>query len=774
MNMENHIPQSEATISDYLRVLYRRRWVAILTFSVVIVSVAIHTLLSTPQYEASGLIEIQDENTKGSFLNEILRIGSTNPVPAEMEVIKSRTLAEEVVRSLQLDQRIFEQSPETLKVDLSEMNIHNRLKGKVFTVEFSDDEGEYEVSSDRLGDVGTGKLDEIFKADDIAFNIACEKCGLGDSFKFVVYPFRRAVLNIQNKTEVRKVGDNTGLVRIYHSSQYPELARNIVNKIIQIYKDRNREERAEEASQALMFIENQLKVTKKALGASETDLNKYKEINGVMLLDAEATGLIENLAKFEVELSQVRLQLHLYQQLYSTILANSGTINLPNFSKENTVLANLVLELVTLESERKNLLADFTEKHPQIIAISQKIIKVRNSIKDIIKSTVSQYNQREASLLEIIEKYNNKIKELPEKERELAELKRNATVAAETYTFLLQKLEEARIAKASTISNVRIIDKAVVPLIPISPNIRLNLLLGLLAGILLSIGVSFFLEFIDDSLKTVDEVERSIHHPIYGIIPRIPETNLNADGTRSVSANLVTHYSPKSPISEAFRTLRTNIHFADPDQKLRTLLVTSAGPSEGKSTIVSNLAITIANSGRKTLIVDCDLRKPNLHNIFDIDRDPGLTSALSGAMTWQEVIKHSKTENLDIITSGPIPPNPTEIIDSQTMKSHLEIFKKEYNIVLFDSPPIVAVTDAAILSSYTNGVLLVVELGRSRSTSVNRGIDLLEKVSANLLGLVTNNISSGYRYDYGYYYYYYYSSDGEKKRGRRHRTRYGY
>lgn len=772
--MDLRYQNDEVGIIDYFQVLFRRRWIAILTFSVVMVSVAIHTLLATPQFEATGLIEIQDENEKNNVLNELLQIGRTNTVQAEIEVIKSRTLAEMVVHELTLDQRIFEQRPETLRVNLEEVDIHNRLKGKVFSVKFINAEGDFEISSDRLGDLGKGKIGELFSVKDLSLKVMCDQFAPSNSFKFIVYPFRMAVSRIQERTNVKKVGDNTGLVRIIYLSQYPELARDIVNKIIYTYQEKNREERTAEATQTLKFIDDQVNVVRADLSESEIHLNKYKEEHGVMLLDAEATGLIENLAKFEVEKSQIELEKFRYQNLVSMLEKDTKAVNLPNFSKENTVLANLVLELVDLEAKLKNLSTNLTPKHPQVVAAQEQINNIRQSIKDIVKNSVSSFTSREKSIKQIIEKYNDHLKQLPEKERELAGLKRNSAVAAEIYTFLLQKYEEARIAKASTISNIRVIDKAVVPHNPISPNVRLNLMLGLIAGILLAIGVAFFLEFIDDSLKTVDEVERNIRRPIYGIIPRIPDSFQAVDGSKSAAINLVTHYSPKSPISEAFRTLRTNIHFADPDHLITTLLVTSAGPSEGKSTIVSNLAITIANSGRKTLLIDCDLRKPNLHNLFETERDPGLTNILSGKLSIEEGIRKTKIENLSLVTSGPIPPNPTEMVDSMAIRAQVEEFKKDFDMILFDSPPIVAVTDAAIISSYTAGVLLVVELGRSRGASVNRGIDLLDNVKANVLGLVTNNISSGFRYDYGYYYYYYYSSEGDKKRTKRHRTRYGY
>jgi tyrosine-protein kinase Etk/Wzc len=772
--MELRERTDEVGISDYFRVLYRRRWVAILTFAVVMLSVSIHTFLATPQFEASGLIEIQDQKSRNNLLDDFLTIGTNVPVAAEMEVLKSRSLAELVVRELRFDLRIFDQSTPKLKVDLLDAEMHNRLKGKVFRVEFIDLDGGFEISADKLGDLGTGTVGEPFQVEDLAFRLSASNFEPGDSFRFLIYPFRQAVSAIQGRTEVRNLGDNTGLVRIFYRSQYPEQARDIVNKIVEVYRRKNVEEKSAEASQTLDFIQNQLNVVKTELSVSEKDLNRYKEDHGVMLLDAEAAGLIENVAEFEVEKSQLQLEKFQYEALLAALNSNEMGFTLPNFSRENNVLSNLGLQLVEAQSNLEMLLADLTPKHPQAQALQSQIDDLRANIRGIVKNTIQSLAAREKSLDQVLDKYNGMLRDMPAKERELAELKRNTMVAAEIYTFLLEKFEEARIAKAATTSNIRIIDTAIVPQGAISPNLRLNLMLGLIAGLLLSIGVAFFLEFIDDSLKTVEEVERTIRKPIYGIIPRIPETTLDDAGDPIPSQNLVTHHSPKSPISEAFRTMRTNIHFADPDQTMATLLITSAGPSEGKSTIVANLAITIANTGRKTLLVDCDLRKPKLHTLFEHQRDSGLTTALAGGAPWQSVLKDTQVENLRLLTSGPIPPNPTEIVASQAMKDIIEDFKTEFDFILFDSPPVVAVTDAAILSTYTSGTLMVVELGRSRGSAVNRALDLLAKVNANLLGIVTNNIAIGYKYDYGYYSSYYYYSDGEKKKKKKGRGRYGF
>ncbi|HPQ70317.1 MAG TPA: polysaccharide biosynthesis tyrosine autokinase [bacterium] len=765
---------SEVGLSDYLRVLYRRRIVAILTFLVVLLSVTVHTFLMTPIYEAFCLVQIKQEQTQNILLGDLIQLGRTNQVPAEMEIIRSRTVAEAVVRELRLDVMLLEHTRD-LEVNLADVNLAQEKRGQTLTVEFIDDQGRFEVlhKGDKLGE---GTLADGFSIDGSQFNVLLEKAEKGDWFKFVQRPFDATVRMVQSNLGVAEVGEKTQIIKISYSSQYPMMARDIVNKTVEVYQRQNIDEKSREAQQTLKFIEGQLDIIRDNLDASEDNLKRFKQDHGIMMLSEEAGALIESTAKFEMQKAQLEIQKHQYQSMLSAIDSEGiEQASLPSLSSaEDTVLASLGLKLAELKGQKGALLSDMTENAPEVKALTQEINALGLQIRTVLKNTVASLQAQLNKLHNVIGGFDEKINALPDTERALAGLMRSSEVTNQIYTFLLQKHEEARIAKAATIGNIRIIDLAVTPKSPIKPRVRLNLLLGMVAGLLLALGMAFFLEFIDDSLKSIDEVERVIRKPVYGIIPRIPDYRKEPEAARPVSANLVTHYSPKSPISEAFRTLRTNIHFADPDQQLTSLLITSAGPSEGKSTIVSNLALTFANTGRRTLLLDCDLRKPNVHNIFETQRDPGLTNVLMKESSWKDVLRETKIPNLYMIPSGPIPPNPTEMVGSQGMKDLIEQFKTEFDLILLDSPPVVAVTDAAILSVAVDATLLVVELGRSRASGVNRAIDLLEKVKANLMGIITNNISSGYKYDYGYYsYYYYYAESGQKKK-RRRRSRYGY
>ncbi|NLX64745.1 MAG: CpsD/CapB family tyrosine-protein kinase [Clostridiaceae bacterium] len=228
---------------------------------------------------------------------------------------------------------------------------------------------------------------------------------------------------------------------------------------------------------------------------------------------------------------------------------------------------------------------------------------------------------------------------------------------------------------------------------------------------------------------------------------------------------IITHNNPKSPVSEAYRVLRTNIQFSGVDKPLKTILVTSAGPMEGKTTTIANLAVIFAQCGSKVLLIDTDLRRPMLHKVFMLLNEKGLTNLLTSQKDYVSFIRHDVVNNLDVLTSGTIPPNPSELLSSNAMKSFIEKVKNNYDIILMDSPPVVSVTDASIISTYADATILVVKSGKTEIEAVKRAKELLEKINANIIGVVLNNIDKK-AIGSNYYPYYYYSDDGKKKKKR--------
>jgi non-specific protein-tyrosine kinase len=341
---------------------------------------------------------------------------------------------------------------------------------------------------------------------------------------------------------------------------------------------------------------------------------------------------------------------------------------------------------------------------------------------------------------------------------ELTRLRSTLTQYQTSYANLLKSYEEIRLTEAQTIDNVVVAEPAVVPRYPVKPNTLLNTLLAAVVGCMLAVGVAFLIEYLDDTIKTSEDVSQTLELSTLGAITRI--------NARTDEENVVAAFQPRSPISEAYRALRTNIQFSAVDKPLKTILVTSASPIEGKSTTVANLGVVMAQAGLSVILVDSDLRRPALHKLFGVSNSDGLTSALlQSTPSLDGYLQATAIENLQVLPSGPLPPNPSELLGSQRMRGLIEQLKGKADVVLFDNPPVLAVTDAAVLANQVDGVLLVVDAGATRREVALRARETMAKVGANVLGVVLTKLSPK---GGGGYYYYYYSSDEEGKE-RRHR-----
>ncbi len=299
------------------------------------------------------------------------------------------------------------------------------------------------------------------------------------------------------------------------------------------------------------------------------------------------------------------------------------------------------------------------------------------------------------------------------------------------------------------------------PTTPVSPNIPQNVLLAAIAGIVLSGAAVLLLEYLDDTVKDADDVQRVLNFPTLGAITRIASM-------RNLSDSLITLKHPRSPIAEAYRVLRTNLRFTGIENPSGALLVTSAGPGEGKTTTAANLAVTLAQGGRRVIIIDADLRRPTLHQVFGLSNEVGISSLFLGdAPTLASVLQPTEVEGLSVITSGPLPPNPAEVLDSKQMNGILASLREQADMLILDSPPVLAVADASILGSRCSGAVLVIDSGRTRSDVCRRAVETLSKTKVKVYGVVLNRLTA--RRASGYYYYDYYSSQ-DKTRSRAPQT----
>ena len=347
--------------------------------------------------------------------------------------------------------------------------------------------------------------------------------------------------------------------------------------------------------------------------------------------------------------------------------------------------------------------------------------------------------------------------DVPESQAERERLDNVLSQYRQTYAYTLQSYEQVRLAEAETISNVVQAENAVPPKGPISPKVFQNTALAGVVGAMLAVGVIFLIEALDDTIRSPDEVERYLQLPVLGVIRGIEDTE-----------ELIAATQPRAPVSEAFRSLRTNIQYASVDHPLNSILITSATQGEGKTTVAANLSSVLAQGGKRVSLIDADLRRPRLHSQMNISNRRGLTSLFMGQdIQLNGALRESRIPNLSLITSGNLPPNPAELLGSEKMQQILAKVEAQSDVVILDSPPVIAVTDATVLSQRVDGVLLVIQPGTAKVAAIQKAIEQLRRVGANVIGVVLNNVASNSsRYSY---YYYYYVDDyyGDRRRQKR-------
>lgn len=678
MNTPQLSPQQneieEVHLTDYLNVILRRRRIFLLLFLTIFSGVALYTFLMKPIYGANSTLYVKDDKgSKGGILGELAMLNSSNPLDAEIEILKSRTNAEEVVKRLSLDQ----------------------------------------------------------------------KSGQEPNFNATVDGLRKAI-------KVSEVGKKTNIINVSYTNTDPVLARDIVNTLVQVYLDQSLSSKTEEASRTVTFIEEQLKGTRHELEQSEKNLQSYKSSTGVVKLDTEAEELIKKLSDIEKERAAVILQRKQAEFALTALqeAARKGQTYAPVGFRDDPQISAMANRLTDLVVQKGALISGNTENHPQVKALQSQIDELQRKIQSTYETARRNLGRQEISIEQQIKQYEDKLRTLPATERDLAGLMRFSKVNADIYTFLLQKHEEARIAKASTISNIRVVDPAITPDNPLKPQKKKNLLLGLILGLMAGVGAVFFIEYLDDTIKGPEEAQRVIGAPILALIPFIDS---DEEQKSDLHTAIITHLRPKSAIAEAFRSLRTSLHFSAINREKQVLIITSTFPGEGKSTIAANLAITLSQTGARVLVIDGDMRRSSLHSKFKHSKVPGLSELLAGDVASASVLHDTGIPNLSLITAGTTPPNPAEILGSEKMTDLLTALRAQYDHIIIDAPPVLAVTDAPLLTSRCDLVLVVLETERVPVKAARRMVEMLANVQAPVGGVVINDKINSSMERYGYY-----------------------
>ena len=581
---------------------------------------------------------------------------------------------------------------------------------------------------------------------------------------------RVAAQTLMGRLSVDMIED-TRLVEVSITDSDPDRAALVVNAVIDAYIQKTLEDRRASSVAALEWLGEQLSNLRQELDDTEMALHRFKEEHNVLSVSMEDR---QNLVAREIEAfndalteaRQRRIRLAARtERLRETVQADPLEVSVPSETEAEATqqLQEVIREKV---AERASLASRYGPQHPRMKELSDEISTLREQLAGTLHgitegalADLREARQVEQDLRAAVDQAHDAGLQLNLREIEYQRLNRARENKAKLYELVLARNAETDLMRMANRNAVRIVDSALAPTGAIRPNVPVNAGLGLLLGFVLGIALAFVIRFLDRRLKGPQDVEE-LGVSILGIIPRIDkEAGTGPDG-RDLR-DLIAHREPMSQAAECCRTIRTNLTFMSPDDPIQSFVVTSPTPREGKTTVASNLAISLANAGQSVLFIDTDLRRPRVHKAFGLGNDLGVTSVALGSVSLDEAVQETVVAGLHVLSSGPIPPNPSELLHGRGFARLVEEARGKYDRVILDSPPLGAVTDAAILSTLAQGVLLVVKTEQTTRDGLKHAIRQLRHVSANILGAVVNDVDAESNpYGYYQYYRYRYASEG--------------
>jgi polysaccharide biosynthesis transport protein len=562
------------------------------------------------------------------------------------------------------------------------------------------------------------------------------------------------------------------LALITVTDRKPQRAALIANTVADTYIEYNLDYKLEGARSAMAWLAEQESDLKRQLEDSELKLYQYKKDRNLLAvnLDDKQSMLSQNLANVNSKLTDLHIRLIELDAKRKMILRARDNIadeaTLPEIREKETI-QKLRESFVQMSKDYADLSSKYGPDHPKMKSLAGQMDTIQKAYEQEIGAVLASFEKSYQELLDnehalrgLMEQQKNEAIELSKIEVEYKPLQRASEQEEKMYGVIAARQKEIDITGPMKTNNVRVLERAIVPGIPVRPRPIQNLLLGLLMGVGVGVGLAFAIEALDNTLKTQADVEQFLGTPVLGLVPIIGA----APGAESVQVgdnlrerDLGVFLDPKSVAAECCRSIRTNILFMSPDRPLKIMVVTSPSPQEGKTTTAINLGVTMAEAGGRVLIVDTDMRRPRLHRSFGVPNQTGISSVIVGKATLEEAIKRTDVPNLDVLPCGPVPPNPSELLHTSRFGTVLSDCAKLYDRIILDSPPTSAVTDPAVLGNLADGVVLVIKAGETTREAAMHARRQLATAKARLFGVVVNAIDfSNPAYGYEYYYRNYY------------------
>ena len=763
-------PLGDIHVKDIWAVLVRH-WFLVLLISGLVTGGAWYTGRGAiPQYRTQLTLQVSSSKSAFGRTNDIdvdAVALQTDPVLSEALVLTTQELARSVVRSLALQVELEDLSIPRQAV-FANIEVDSTALPATYVVVRKDPTEGWDLQDASGSVLASGPYGRRLEGDGFRFTVLPSPSS-PEVIRFRIVHVDQAAGWVRGGLGYR-IRTATTAFDVTFSGTDPSLAPLVLSEAAtQLQNDGvNRLRRMIERRRG--FIESAIDSTEQGLRAVLDTIQQFKETRQVTDLTAEEGALVQTIAAFERDRMSLRVRI----STLGAAITEAGTGSLEALNRlaavdaaqTNAALAFQINRILQMYEDQRGLTAGpfgLRPDNPQVQSIESEIEKGHVALKNAAQAAHGSMLERELALTERIEDLHGQLSGYAATGNQIAQIEISAQTLRQTAQWLQSQYQLAQIQEASLGPYVTVLDSAS-EAIRIGTDLWQKVFLGMMVGVLIGVGGAFFLEYLDQTVKTTSDVERVLRTPVLG---QIPYEVAFAGGRRGHDRIVTTTELPyDDPATEAFRALRTNVTFVGAERPLQHIVVTSPGPGEGKTTTAANLALTLANAGSRTVLIDGDLRRPQQHHAFRIVQEPGLTDVLVGEAPLGEVIRPELAENLDVVPAGRIPPNPSELLGSDAMRRLLNDLRKGYEYIIMDTPPLLPVTDAVVAAASSDATVIVIRSGETEEVAALRALEQLDRVKARVAGVVLNGLSARYDHHYAYYTYGGYSERGRSKRSR--------
>jgi capsular exopolysaccharide synthesis family protein len=722
---------------DHVRTLYKRRWIAAPIFLIVFTIGAVNSLRQTPVYQGRAQLLIERDAPNVATLDTMFQSqdGWYNDdfYNTQFRILQSRTLAKRTLDGMKLwDAPRLGNGPEPK----SAVSFVGLLKGAA------------------SGAVHLVKMPFEKEAPAVAAKVPTSELGETSAQSNRIDDFLGGLAVVPVR--------NSRIVELRYSSTDPEFAAQAANALAKAYIEQNTEFKLNATKDAAGWLGDQLKEQRDALQASERALEDFKQRNGaVSITDSASNIVVARLSELNASLTKAKTERMNKEAQYKQLQSIQGTDAIDSFPAvlANSYIQKLKGELADLQRKQAQISERYGERHPEWAKARSEVetadAKLRIEIKKVVDSMEAEYRAamtEEQSLQAALNSQKSEAMSLSSKGVGYSVLQREADSNKQLYQSLLQRTKETDMSSGRRATNVRVVDQAETPRSPVSPNVQREIMISFGTSLILAIAVAFGIEHFDNRIKTPQEMKALLGVPFLGMVPVVP---------KSPAPDPLLHGDVPANFAEALKSVRTNVLFSSTEDGMRSLVITSAGPGEGKSLVASNLAVALSQTGQRVLLVDADMRRPRVHEIFNVSQEPGLSNILTGHSAPNQALRKSQVPGLWLLAAGVIPPNPAELLGSQRFEDFLSSLGSHFDWVVIDTPPVMVVADSSIVANQASGVVFVVAADKASRQSAQAAVEQLHSSEATILGSVLNRVdivknpyyySAYYRKDYARYY----------------------